>query len=300
MENIKDGKLFVLICVVFLLVAGNISCSNIDKKSNGEERNVAENSDTVTIDTAQVNAVVSEDAVDTIIVNSSEYKNITLIIDTIKIRLSKFPDTTWTDFKNWREIVFADIDGDGVAELLTTYFTGGAHCCFVYNFYQKISKNTYKSIFEFVGGEYSIKISKNRLRVSFYEQLGYFFTCYACRIKDELPNKDFYPHFTMVYENSNLFLSDYDSSLNANIIENLAFLKKRGVPDLDDMMGFDDGTRKFYAEHIITYYFNNVIRVQDLAPTKKIFNQYYIGSDRYPFDQRRCYQAQHPCRYVAT
>lgn len=228
-----------------------------------------------TADTSHVNVIQKTQIVSTKdeLFNA---KDIILIVDNKQIPLSNYPDEAYlAEHKSWRTYNFSDVDGDDIPELLTEYFTGGAHCCFVYNFFQQVSKNTYKCVFTFEGGEGSVKINNEKLEVSFYEQLGYFYACYACSMDKELPNGYFRPYFNLVFRNKKLYYDEEDAYLNRTIIEDLEFLKNRELPNLDSS-GFDDGTRKSYAEHIIAYFFNNG---QNINSTKEIFEKYYLGSD---------------------
>lgn len=270
----NKNKLFVLFCILLTLTSVVISCLPDKIKSNDNESSLAV-SDTVITDTAQVNADTAM-VPETVTIDGKTYKNVTLIIDTSKVWLSRFPNEEWWNERVlWREVKYADLDKDGVDELLTAYFTGGHHCCYIYNFYRQTSPNTYESIIEFKGGENSVEIKGNKLEFSFFEQIGYFYTCYACSVESELPFEFYAPYFSMVYENNKMKYAEYDEKLNSKIIKNLEFLKARKPSEFNEL-GFDDGTRKSYAGLIIAYYFN---KGQDLKLTKKIFDKYYNGDD---------------------
>ena len=172
-----------------------------------------------------------------------------------------------------RHYTFSDLDRDGVPELLTEYYTWGNHCCTVYDLFTWIAENVYGCIFS-ASAVYA-EIVGDRLEVSFHEQLGYFFTCYACDIDDKLPKGSIEAHASLVYRDGTLDYAAKDPKLDKRIVANLEFLRKRGVPDLDETE-FDDGTRKAYAHHLAAYYFNNR---EDLGKTHALFRKYYAAGD---------------------
>jgi len=172
-----------------------------------------------------------------------------------------------------RHYTFSDMDRDGAPELLTEYYTAGAHCCMVYDFFTRIDENVYGCIFS-SSGVY-LEIVGDRLDVDFEEQLGYFFTCFACDIDETLPKGPVAAEASLVYRDGTLDYGARDRRLDKRILANLEFLRKRGVPDLDSL-GFDDGTRKAYANHLAAYYFNDG---RDLEKTHALFRKYYAGSD---------------------
>ena len=255
--------IFIGLLIYFLLINQNESKSTISDKSPTSPK----------VDYIQPPLIKSQ-ASSVIESNGFDPDKIILIIDTTYTQLSKFPDSTdLQEQNNWRKYIFTDIDGDNIPELLTYYYTGGAHT-YNYNFFQQISTNTFKSIFSFEGGYQAIDFNNNKLKINLYAQLGYFYTCYACNMSNELPNGKFTPYITLVYEKGALYFDKQDTDLNQIIFENLTYLKNRDLPKL--VSGFDDGTRKAYAEHIITFYFNNE---KNIDLTKNLFTEYYIGND---------------------
>ena len=212
--------------------------------------------------------------------SSKSFYNISeieLVLDSNnQIKLSDFPSTDYiAEHKDWIKFNFTDIDNDFIPELETRYFTGGAHCCFVYNIFKQTSKNTFTQIFSFEGGENSLSIEDDGIYINFFEQLGYFFTCYACSIDDSLPNGYFRPHLTLNYSQNGFTLAPKDDYLDRIIFEDLEYLKNRPIPKIDSTR-MDDGTRKAFAEHIITYHFNNQ---ENSDSTKFVFDKYYLGED---------------------
>lgn len=193
------------------------------------------------------------------------YENDTILIindKTIKIK----------DIADEYKTSSIDFGQGSTSKMLVEYYTGGAHCCFVYNLFDKIDSNVYKLVFEFTGGEQSFNIINNSLQILPYEQIGYFYSCYACNIV--IPNSQFVPQINMNYINSKFYLA-CDTDLNITIIRDLIYLKNKGIPPLDDDM--DDGTRKAYAGLIITYYFNNR---SNFEVTRDLFMAYYEYYDR--------------------
>lgn len=255
--------IFIGLLIYFLLTNQNESKSTISDKSPTSPKVVYIQPPLIK---SQAPSVIES--------NGFDPEKIILIIDTTHTQLSKFPDSTYLmEHDNWRKYNFTDIDGDDIPELLTYYYTGGAHA-YNYNFFQQIATNTFKSIFSFEGGYQAIEFKNNKLKINVYAQLGYFYTCYACNISNELPNGKFSPYITLVYENGAICFDKQDPDLNQIIFENLAYLKNRDLPKL--VSGFDDGTRKTYAEHIIAFYFNNE---KNIDLTKNLFTEYYIGND---------------------
>lgn len=213
----------------------------------------------------------------TFILDSIRMNQIQLVIDNELVKFSEFPSTDYyKENKDSKTASFIDIDNDGVTELYINYFTGGAHCCFEYYIFKRTSNDIYKNIFHFEGGENSFSIDKNKIIINFYEQLGYFFTCYACGINDKLPYKQSISEITLAYTNNKFTLEPTRVYLNKIIIRNLEVLKSLPLPVLDTF-GTDDGTRRAYAEHLIAFYFNNQ---KDSITTRDLFDRYYIGEDK--------------------
>ncbi len=206
-------------------------------------------------------------------------KDLVLILNNgSQMKFSDFPSSDYLrENKDWKKFSFTDIDNDDIPELTINFFTGGAHCCFEYFIFKQISKNTFKQIFTFEGGEGALTIDGSEIKINFFEQIGYFFTCYACGISDSLPHKYFSPQITLNYSKDKFTLAPTDDYLNKTIIEDLEYLKNRTVPIMDTTDNMDDGTRRAFAERIITYFFNNH---ENLYATKILFQTYYFGEDR--------------------
>lgn len=167
-----------------------------------------------------------------------------------------------------------DIDGDGNKEIVISSYTGGAHCCDVTNILARTADKEMKEVLSFMGGTY---ISKDTIRLSFFEALGYFHTCYACNV--EYPGSSIEPVAGLRFANGKFtFLPSMEED-NNTILKSLQFLQSKGVPDkgAEEEDGFDDGTRKAYAFNIVAYYYNNA---RDLTKTKQLFYQYYTHKDK--------------------
>lgn len=193
------------------------------------------------------------------------------------IPICNFPKNLDTTFDPAPRKSFQDLDNDGIPELLITYWSGGAHCCDITSIYKNEDRNVYKRVFEFSGNLQisSGGISTVELICSFYEDIGYFFSCYACSIEDQVPTRDFAPVIYFSYEKGKFVLPKHQF-LNDEIIKDLTFLSGRNVPPLDTDQ-FDDGTRKAYAARIISYYFNNDMNLEE---TRSLFDKYYINEDQ--------------------
>jgi curved DNA-binding protein CbpA len=209
--------------------------------------------------------------------DSVKMNKIQLEVDGNIIKFNDFPSIEFNKENNGsKEVSFIDIDKDGIPELFINYYTGGAHCCFEYYIFKAISQDTFQNIFEFEGGENSFSIDNNKIIIDFYEQLGYFFTCYACGINDKLPYKKSISRITLNYSNNEFYFEPRNDYLNKIIIQNLEFLKSVPLPNIDSFE-MDDGTRKAYAEHLIAYYFNNQ---KDSISMRDLFDKYYLGEDK--------------------
>lgn len=205
--------------------------------------------------------------------------NIILIMDSkTSIPIEQYPNEEYEpDGRVWRGLEYIDLDKDGTPELIATYYSGGAHCCFQYDIFSKMSANEYVRVYTYTGGENAVQIKNGIIKVSFYEQLGYFHSCYACYIDEELLSKQFSASYNLKYKNKSFHIDGPNESILKVITKDLEFLKNRKIPPLKGDYDFDDGTRKAYALRIITYYYNNNL---DLKATRELFYKTYLGSDR--------------------
>jgi DnaJ-domain-containing protein 1 len=166
---------------------------------------------------------------------------------------------------------FVDLDNDSIPELLTSFYTGGIHCCDVNDVFVEQSEAVYKQVFSFTGG---LQIKQDFIVLDFHEYIGYFYSCYTC-YADSLP-APVYSEIRVQYVNGKFLLAPAEEEINRNVITNLEYLAQTPIPDVDDVNN-DDGTRKAYARNIITWHFNNGA---DLNKTKALFDRYYDHYDK--------------------
>lgn len=166
-----------------------------------------------------------------------------------------------------------DIDGDGINEIVTSSYTGGAHCCDVNTILSRSAENEMKEVLDFTGGTW---ISKDTVSLSFFEALGYFHTCYACSI--EYP-KQIDPTAYLNFKKGKFSFLPTNKKMNDDIETNLKSITSKTIPDKDaaDESGFDDGTRKAVAFNIAAYYFNNG---RDIKAAQNLFDKYYTHKDK--------------------
>ncbi len=166
---------------------------------------------------------------------------------------------------------FYDIDKDSSNELLTSYYTGGAHCCDENSIFIRTSKNAYKQIFTYPE---RLSIKGNVITLSAQQRLGYFYTCYACLP----PTMSADPQIQILYDKEQFYFVQ-NKSLNDSIVNYLGELQKKPIPQIntDDISAADDGERKGYAWNLFAYYYNNF---QDKKATEALFKNYYTGTDK--------------------
>lgn len=165
-----------------------------------------------------------------------------------------------------------DIDNDGMPELLLSYHTGGAHCCNVDHLFVFGEDGRFDLVFSYTGGLYA---SGNKLSLYYYQDIGYYHSCYNCTITEKLPRQDVNAEINIIFDKGKLTPAPTSAPLNESIVTNLAYLSSRGIPALDEE-GWDDGSRKEIMLHMIAYHFNN----RDITATKALFDQYYSWNDR--------------------
>ena len=244
------------------------------KKQNTErnsEENQSQKEEVNTLPQEEETKEIGEKAIK---VSEEQKGKIKLTLEDKKtVTLKNFPPKDDPSEEYQTSAQFVDINNDQIPELVTNYFTGGAHCCFIYDVFKKVGDFDYKFIFEFGGGENSLYVVGDTLKLFVYEQIGYFFTSYACEFNS--PDAAVI-NLKLINDKFQLICSE---PLNQQTEKGLAMLKKRGVPPMDskDPSSFDDGTRKAYAGYILTYYFNNN---RDEKKTYNIFSQYYTGKDK--------------------
>lgn len=170
----------------------------------------------------------------------------------------------------------ADLDNDGKNELVLYDYTGGAHCCDEFYIFKNIAPNKYQYVAKTFAGDVCITDKKEFL-YSFYQQYGYFFTCFACEYTD---SSDTAPKpvnsITLKYSKGKLVVEPGDQELKNTINDNLGKLQKQPYQQLGDESDQDDGLRKEFALNLIVYYYSFG---RNIVQTKALFDKYYKFPD---------------------
>jgi hypothetical protein len=169
-----------------------------------------------------------------------------------------------------------DLDNDGKKELVVYIYSGGAHCCDGYTIYTPGLSNKYNAMARTFGGNACFN-EKNELEYSFYENFGYFYTCYACALDDTTDTAPLsIQTLRLKYSKGKLQVVPGDQELKATILDNLGKFSERPFENLPDLSSFDNGLRKEYALNLAVYYFSFG---KNLLETQKLFNKYYKFPD---------------------
>lgn len=169
-----------------------------------------------------------------------------------------------------------DIDGDGKKELILYSFTGGAHCCAEFYFFNNSAPGKYRFSAKLSGG--NTCITKDTFDFSFTEYYGYFFTCYACAFPGEEEQNGYtYPGgVSLIYRYGKFQVVPGDDELKKRINHNLSVISKLKWDGGAGGERFDDGRRKEVAMNLATYYFSFG---KNLVDTKALFTKYYKFKD---------------------
>ena len=182
----------------------------------------------------------------------------------------KSEDMTYSDH------TLADLDNDGKKELLISNFTGGAHCCDEIYIFKNIGVNKYQYSAKLFAGNTEIYNDKKFI-YNFYEQFGYFFTCFACAYSD---TSDTAPvethHIALKYNRGKLSVIPGDKELRNTITDNLDKLSEQPYEKLDNELTQDNGLRKEFALNLAVFYYSFG---RNLPETQKLFNKYYKFPD---------------------
>lgn len=172
--------------------------------------------------------------------------------------------------------VLADLDKDGKKELLISNYTGGAHCCDEIYIFKNIAPNRYQQGVKFFAG--NTMITKNKEFVyNFYEQFGYFFTCYACAWTDTTDEAPVQLHnIVLKYNKGKVTVVPGDKELRSTIMDNLGKLCELPYENLPDASSFDNGQRKELAINLAVFYYSFG---KNIPETQKLFNKYYKYPD---------------------
>ncbi len=169
-----------------------------------------------------------------------------------------------------------DLDDDKKNELVVYNFTGGAHCCDEIYIFRNTAVNKYQQAGKMFAGNTCIT-QGNEFIFDFYEQFGYFFTCYACAWEDSSDAAPAPVHSILLrYNKGKLVVDKGDAELKAHIVDQLARLSEQPYEKLDDDISQDNGLRKEFALNLAVYYYSFG---RNLPATQALFNRYYKFPD---------------------
>lgn len=182
----------------------------------------------------------------------------------------KDPDKMYADY------VFDDLDNDGKKELLVSNFTGGAHCCDEIYIFKNVGPNKYQHAAKMYGG-HTLITDQKKFVFTFYEQFGYFFTCYACGYTDTTDEAPIdIRTITLGYKSGRLIPEPGDAELKSIINDNLGKLGEQTYQPLENDGDFDEGLRKEFAMNLVVYYFSFG---KNLTATQQLFYKHYKFPD---------------------
>jgi hypothetical protein len=169
-----------------------------------------------------------------------------------------------------------DLDKDGKKELVVYNFTNGAHCCDEIYIFKNTAPGKYQQVAKLFAGNTCINDS-NEFLYDFYEQFGYFFTCYACAYEDTADTGPIpIHHIVLQYRKGKMIVRNTDRELKSKINDNLAKLGEQPYEKLEDAVSQDNGLRKEFAMNLAVYYYSFG---RNLVETQKLFNKYYKFPD---------------------
>lgn len=175
-----------------------------------------------------------------------------------------------------RDHVLTDLDKDGKKELIIFHYTGGAHCCDVVFVFRNIAPGRYQHVAKLFAGNTCISDEKEFF-YDFYEQFGYFFTCYACAYADSSETAPMGISFVALrYNKGKLSVLPGDKELRSRIRDNLQKLSEQPYVKLEDVADQDNGLRKEFALNLAVFYYSFG---RNLVETKKLFDLYYKYPD---------------------
>ena len=204
------------------------------------------------------------------------------------VRLSAFMATIYShsgefvnapatvDIPKLQDYGLIDLDNDGKKELVISNYTGGVHCCDEFYFFKNIGPDKYQYAAKTFAGDVCVSDS-NQFMYSFNQQLGYFFTCFACGYvdtSDEAPVE--VRGILLKYKKGKLTIVPGDQELRSIINDNLDKLGEQPYEKPDTSFGQDNGLRKEFAMNLAVFYYS--FR-KNLAETQKLFNKYYKFPD---------------------
>jgi hypothetical protein len=177
---------------------------------------------------------------------------------------------------NYASAVQEDLDKDGTSEIVVTNFTGGAHCCDEVYIFRNTGYLTYKYAARLFAGNTCITDS-NFFTYDFYEQFGYFFTCFACSYSDSNDTAPESIHnIVLRYQKGKMMVVPGDQELRSTINDNLGKLGEQPYEKLTDDIAQDNGLRKEFALNLAVYYYSFG---RNIIATQQLFNKYYKYPD---------------------
>jgi hypothetical protein len=188
--------------------------------------------------------------------------------------LKKFIQDLETE-PEWIQSGLYDLDDDHTKELIINNFTGGAHCCDEYYFFKNIAPNKYQFAAKTFAGNVVINDS-DQVIYDFYEQFGYFFTCYACAYEDSTGLLQPVSDIVLKYKNGKLRVVPGDQDLRSQLKDNIAQLGEQPYLSLNGDDDFDNGLRKELAINLAVYYYSFG---KNLPETKALFDKNYKHPD---------------------
>ncbi len=170
----------------------------------------------------------------------------------------------------------ADLDHDGKKELVVYQYTGGAHCCDEFYLFKNIGPNKFQFAAKTFAGDVCIT-GTNKFIFNFYQQFGYFFTCFACGYDDSTESAPIpVSNIVLKYSKGKLLVVPGDKELKSQINDNLAKLGEQPYEKLEDDAAQDNGLRKEFALNLAVYYYSFG---KNLVETKMLFDKYYKYPD---------------------
>lgn len=169
-----------------------------------------------------------------------------------------------------------DLDKDGKKELVVMNYTGGAHCCDEFYFFKNMGPDKYQYVAKTFAGDVCVSDS-NEFSYSFYQQLGYFFTCFACAYVDTSDGAPVEVRgIILKYQKGKLTVVPGDQELRSIINDNLGKLGEQPYEKPDTAFGQDNGLRKEFAMNLAVFHFSFG---RNMLETQKLFNKYYKFPD---------------------
>ncbi|MEP6700830.1 MAG: hypothetical protein ABJA85_05925 [Bacteroidota bacterium] len=169
-----------------------------------------------------------------------------------------------------------DLDNDGKKELVIMNNTGGAHCCDEFYFFKNTGPDKYQFAAKTFAGDVCVS-DNNIFAFNFYQQLGYFFTCFACGYTD---TSDAAPvevrGILLEYKKGKLTVIPGDQEMRSIINDNLGKLGEQPYEKLATSIDQDNGLRKEFAMNLAVFYYSYG---KNLPETQKLFNKYYKFPD---------------------